>query len=113
LTSLRWKPQVGPRFAATVGRTSPVDLIALTWSNGVICASHRLGPQLLGTLAEMRLSLPGQLSFITFGDSDWARAYRPAVAVIRFDRYREARRATYEVLVALGGRPRWRTRPPA
>ena len=38
----------------------------------------------------------------TFGDSDWARADRPAVAVIRFNRYREARRATYELLVALG-----------
>jgi DNA-binding LacI/PurR family transcriptional regulator len=53
------------------------------------CASHRLAPQLLGTLAEMRLSLPGELSFVTFGDWDWARAYRPAVAMIRFDRYRE------------------------
>jgi LacI family transcriptional regulator len=80
--------------------------------HAVICASHRLAPQLLGTLAEMRLSLPGQLSFITFGDSDWARAYRPPVAVIRFDRYREARRATYEVLVALGGSPEMEVTPP-
>ena len=60
----------------------------------------------------MRLSLPGQLSFITFGDTDWVRAYRPAVAVIRFDRYREARRATYEVLVALGGSPEMEATPP-
>jgi LacI family transcriptional regulator len=80
--------------------------------HAVICASHRLAPQLLGTLAEMRLSLPEQLSFITFGDSDWARAYRPSVAVIRFDRYREARRATYEVLVALGGSPELEATPP-
>ena len=72
-----------------------------------------LAPQLLGTLAEMQPSLPEQLSFITFGDSaDWARAYRPAVAVIRFDRYREARRATYEVLVALGGSPELEAAPP-
>jgi hypothetical protein len=57
----------------------------------------------------MRLALPGQFSFVTFGDSDWARAYRPAVAVIRFERYREARRATYEVLVVLGAHPSWKT----
>jgi DNA-binding LacI/PurR family transcriptional regulator len=59
----------------------------------------------------MRLSLPGQLSFVTFGDSDWARAYRPAEAVIQFDRYREARRATYEVLAALGGSPEMEDTP--
>jgi DNA-binding LacI/PurR family transcriptional regulator len=58
----------------------------------------------------MRLSPPGHLSSVTFGDSDWARACRPAVVVIRFDRYREAPRATDELLAALGARPRWRTR---
>jgi LacI family transcriptional regulator len=80
-----------------VGENGPV--------HAIICASHRLAPQLLGTLADMHLALPQQVSFITFGDSDWARAYRPAVAAIRFDRYREARRVTYDVLVSLGSSP--------
>jgi DNA-binding LacI/PurR family transcriptional regulator len=75
-------------------------------AHAIICASHRLAPQLLGTLSEMRLALPQQLSFITFGDSDWARAYRPAVAVIRFDRYGEARRVTYDLLRSLGQSPK-------
>jgi hypothetical protein len=52
----------------------------------------------------MRLSLPGQLSFVTFGDSD-GPVPSDRQWVIRFDRYRETRRATYEVLVVLGGSP--------
>jgi DNA-binding LacI/PurR family transcriptional regulator len=81
--------------------------------HAIICASHRLAPQLLGTLSDLRLALPQQLSFITFGDSDWARAYRPSVAVIRFDRYREARRVTYDVLLSLGSSPQMEDAPTA
>jgi LacI family transcriptional regulator len=79
--------------------------------HAIICSSHRLAPQLLGTFSEMRLALPQQLSFITFGDSDWAQAYRPAVTVVRFDRYREARRVTYDVLAGLGSSPAFESGP--
>ena len=47
------------RLAGAVGGTDT--------GHAVICASRRLPPQLLGTLAEIRLSLPEQLSFVTFG----------------------------------------------
>jgi LacI family transcriptional regulator len=73
--------------------------------DALICASHRLAPQLLGTLSLMQVAFPDDLSFVTFGDSEWAQAYRPAIAVIRFDRYVEARRATHDLLATLGNAP--------
>jgi LacI family transcriptional regulator len=73
--------------------------------HALLCASHRLAPQLLGTLSLMQMAIPQDLSFVTFGDSEWAQAYRPAIAVIRFDRYAEARRATHDLLVTLGDAP--------
>jgi LacI family transcriptional regulator len=73
--------------------------------HALVCASHRLAPQLLGTLSLMHVAIPEDLSFVTFGDSEWAQAYRPAIAVIRFDRYAEARWAAHELLAALGNAP--------
>ena len=73
--------------------------------HAVICASHRRPLSPAEPWPRCGCPCRGQLSIVTFGDSGWARAYRPAVAVIRFDRYREARRATYEVLVVLRGLP--------
>lgn len=77
----------------------------------LICASHRLAPQLLGTLSLMRVAVPGDMSFVTFGDSEWAQAYRPAIAVIRFDRYAEARRVTHDLLMTLGNAPKYEEPP--
>ena len=68
----------------------------------IICASHRLAPQVLAMLATMGWDIPGQISFLTFGDSEWATAYRPALSVIRLNRYQEARHLTRELLVQLG-----------
>ncbi len=90
--------------ARTAGQLEP-------WLRGegsvhaLICASHRLTPQILGTLSLMQLAIPDDLSFVTFGDSEWAQAYRPAIAVIRFDRYAEARWATHDLLTSLGNAP--------
>jgi LacI family transcriptional regulator len=77
----------------------------------LICASHRLAPQLLGSLARLQVVIPNDLSFVTFGDSEWTEAYRPAIAVIQFDRYVEARRATYDLLTALGDAPEYEEAP--
>lgn len=77
----------------------------------LICASHRLAPQLLGTLSLMQVAIPDELSFVTFGDSEWAQAYRPAIAVIRFDRYAEGRRATHELLATLENAPDYEEPP--
>jgi DNA-binding LacI/PurR family transcriptional regulator len=71
----------------------------------LICASHGLAPQLLGGITTLGLAIPGELSFVTFGDSEWAAAYRPPLAVILLDRYQEARRLTHDLLVTLGNSP--------
>ncbi len=71
----------------------------------LICASHRLAPSILGALGTMGWVMPRQISFITFGDSEWAVAYRPALCVIRLDRYQQARRITHDLLVRLGSNP--------
>ena len=55
----------------------------------------------------MQLSLPEQLSFIRLGP-----CLPTGRGVIRFDRYLESRRVTYEVLVALGGSPEPEAAPP-
>jgi LacI family transcriptional regulator len=71
----------------------------------LICASHRLAPPILGALGAMGWTIPRHISFITFGDSEWAVAYRPALSVIRLDRYQHARRVTHDLLVRLGSSP--------
>jgi DNA-binding LacI/PurR family transcriptional regulator len=95
-TALQLQPKLKGRDAATA----------------LVCASHRLAPQLLGTLSLMKINIPTDLSFVTFGDSEWAQAYRPSIAVIRFDRYTEARRATFDLLKTLGSTPDYEE-PPA
>jgi DNA-binding LacI/PurR family transcriptional regulator len=97
--------ETAERLRRYVGRAGP--------SHAIICASHRLAPQLLGTLSEMGLALPQHVSFITFGDSDWSGAYRPALAAIRSDRYREGRWAASEVLVSLGSLGQAEDAPPS
>ena len=57
-------------------------------------------------------TLPQHVTFITFGDSDWSRAYRPALAAIRSDRYREGRWAASEVLVSPGSQDQPEDAPP-
>ena len=83
LTSSLCRPHVGPRLADTVGRSSLPDLVTL------IC-SH--------------VAPPG--SYI-----DPCTNLGPAIAVIRFDRYVETRRTTYELLAALGDAPEYEEAP--
>jgi DNA-binding LacI/PurR family transcriptional regulator len=77
----------------------------------VLCASHTLAPQLLVMLGGLGYGIPDDLSFITFGDSEWARAFRPPLAVIDLDRYDEARWLTHDVLRDLGAQPTPVSRP--
>lgn len=50
------------------------------WSN-----SHSLTPSLLEGLAVADIAIPAECSFLTFGDSPWAGAYRPAISVVTSD----------------------------
>jgi DNA-binding LacI/PurR family transcriptional regulator len=91
--------------AGEAARRLGAMLAAPDGTRAVICASHLLAPPILGALAGLGWDIPGQISFITFGDSEWAAAYRPALSVIYVDRYREARRITRDLLEELGETP--------
>ena len=67
------------------------------WSN-----SHLLAPRLLEGLAVAGVGIPEECSFITFGDSPWATAYRPSITVIDTDLEAAASAMTAVVLRRLG-----------
>jgi LacI family transcriptional regulator len=67
------------------------------WSN-----SHVLAPLVLEGLAAAGLSLPSDCSFLTFGDSAWAAAYRPSINTIDGDLYGVAEAMTRALLGQLG-----------
>lgn len=65
-------------------------------------SSHTLAPQLLEGLAVGDVALPDEVSFLTFGDSAWATAYRPAISVVSGDLGAVADAMTTSVLHRLG-----------
>jgi DNA-binding LacI/PurR family transcriptional regulator len=67
------------------------------WSN-----SHVLAPILLEGLAIADIAIPTDCSFVTFGDSSWAAAYRPSISVITDDLEAAATALTSSVLHQLG-----------
>jgi DNA-binding LacI/PurR family transcriptional regulator len=67
------------------------------WSN-----SHLLAPILLEALAIADIGIPTDCSFVTFGDSSWAAAYRPTISVITDHLDAVATALTSSVLHQLG-----------
>ncbi|MGO8873722.1 MAG: LacI family DNA-binding transcriptional regulator [Acidimicrobiales bacterium] len=67
------------------------------WSNSAV-----LTPLVLEGLALTDITLPDECSFLTFGDSAWASAYRPGISVIRADLGSLATDMTRSLLIRLG-----------
>lgn len=78
-----------PASSAAEDVAAPIDAIAQHRSTAVICASHLLAPRLLSALDHTGLRIPQDVSFVVYGDSDWARAYRPPLSVICHDTHTE------------------------
>lgn len=77
-------------------------------------SSHTLAPALLGALAAADVCIPQHCSFLTFGDSPWAAAYRPAINVITGDLGSVGTAMTEDLLHRLGAvtsEPRWDIQP--
>ena len=55
-----------------------------------VAATHILTAPLLLALYDAGLCIPEDVSFLTYGDSDWALAHRPPLSVIRRDYYADA-----------------------
>lgn len=62
-----------------------VDRLWDTGSSPTACVagSHVVAPGVLSGLTQRGLRIPTDVSFVTFGDSDWALACRPPLAVVR------------------------------
>jgi LacI family transcriptional regulator len=79
----------------------------------VICGSHLLAPNVLLALDAARLRVPRDVSLVVYGDSDWARAYRPPLSVVRRDTYAEGFELATALLDTIAGTPHTETHPPA
>lgn len=72
----------------------------------VVSGSHAVTPGLLRALRSVGLSIPVDVSFVTYGDSEWALTHTPPLSVIRRDFYTEAGALMDMVLAAVEHRPR-------
>jgi DNA-binding LacI/PurR family transcriptional regulator len=69
----------------------------------VVCGAHSLAPTLLRAKDTAGIRIPEDCSFITYGDSPWAAAFRPPLAVVRRDLYAKAMAITGHVIARLDG----------
>jgi LacI family transcriptional regulator len=69
----------------------------------VVCGNHLLAPWLLMALAAARRRIPNDVSVVVYGDSDWARAFRPALSVVCHDTYAEGVDFMTSLLDAIAG----------
>jgi len=77
-------------------------------------SSHTLAPSLLEGLAVADIAIPAECSFLTFGDSPWAAAYRPAINVVTGDLGSVGTAMTEALLHRLGAveaAPAWTVEP--
>ena len=85
---------VATMLAALTGSAGSPSVI---WSNSMV-----LAPLLLEALAIADIEIPAECSFLTFGDSPWATAYRPPITVISGDLGSVANVMTESLLRRLG-----------
>ncbi len=77
----------------TLPRVQTPDNVSRLFSNAIerpeavtalVCSNHGLAPTVLRGLSAAQIQLPGDCSFVTYGDSEWAAAYRPAIGVVTY-----------------------------
>ncbi len=73
-----------------------------TSATALFSTSHPLTPDLLAGLVAAEMRIPGDVSVITVGDSPWAAAYNPPLAVVRRDVEAEGQAAVARVVALLG-----------
>lgn len=71
----------------------------------LVCSTHGLAPALLGGMGAAGIRIPDGCSFVTYGDSDWALAYRPAISVVTMDLFGVASTMTRRLIAELRGKP--------
>jgi DNA-binding LacI/PurR family transcriptional regulator len=77
LDGARTPEEVSSVLGRALTRPDPVTAL--------VCSTHGLAPTVLGGLRAAGVQLPDDCSFVTYGDSAWAAAYRPAIGVVTMD----------------------------
>ena len=68
----------------------------------LIAGNDWMTAPLLAAVRDAGLAIPKDISFLTYADSRWAAAYRPAISVIRYDYAGEGRTLASRLLRHLG-----------
>jgi LacI family transcriptional regulator len=84
-------------------RSDLVKAVVETSPTALVCSNHVLAPWLLMAIDRAGLTVPDDVSLVLYGDSDWARAHRPALSVIRRDAYAEGYDLTASMLDEIAG----------
>lgn len=63
-----------------------------------VAMGHRVAPLMLLALKQACIRIPTDASIVSYGDSDWAAAYQPALSVVRHDTFAEAAWFTSQLL---------------
>jgi LacI family transcriptional regulator len=94
----------GARDAPLVAKAlRPAVAAAGHAATALVCSTHGLAPTLLRGLTHAGVRSPEDCSFVTYGDSDWAEAYRPSISVVSLDLYELAVFLTRAALALLAG----------
>lgn len=95
---------IDPGVGADAGAAELAGILADAGAaTAVVCGNHLLAPWLLVALDEARRRIPDDVSFVVYGDTDWAQAFRPALSVIRHDTYAEGRDLAHALLDVIAG----------
>jgi len=73
--------------------------------SAVVSGSGLLTPHILEGIVSAGLSVPEDVSFVTFGDSPWHRAYTPPISTIRQDYAAAARSGVHRIVARIEGTP--------
>lgn len=93
--------QVAEDATAKLGRLASAEQAP----TAIVSGSHAVTPGLLLAMRAIGLSIPTDVSFVTFGDSEWSLTHTPPLSVIRRDFYAEAGWLMSAVLATIDDRP--------
>jgi LacI family transcriptional regulator len=94
---------VDPKEGFEGCRSRLVDAVTDRAPTAIVCGNHLVAPWLLIAIDDADLAIPRDRSVVVYGDSDWARAYRPSLSVVRRDAYAEGYDLTASMLEEIAG----------
>ena len=101
------QPEAGASIieASPTSTLTPVRELVTSQSppTAYISGTYLLTPSLLIALYSQGVSIPDDVSFLSFGDSPWAIAHRPPLSVVRHDYYAEAKGLMERLIARIEG----------